>query len=409
MSSDHIEMEGKTVDEAIEKACREFGVPREKLSIDILSEGSSGFLGIGSKKAKIVAGLLNLPAAENVSLGLGPLENQEKREPLSSRKGISAQLEVRSGTLREVPERRQEKSRAAKTAIAGAPPVSPPPETVDRLEPAVDEKAAEKARDLLEGLLERMSIPSPVTVEETEETIVLNIEGDGEGRLIGKRGQHLDALQHIVNQAVNRQASGRKMIVVDTEAYRKRWEESLVTLAERLGQKVKKTRKTVTVSNMNAHDRRIIHLALQGDTALTTRSRGGGVPEDHHHARPKGSGVGPGPTSGDDGLNNLFPMDLDTIAAIATPQGMGGIAVIRVSGPLSETIAGLLFRLLNLWRPSRAITFITEISLPRNWGGPSTRDWSASCAVPAHTQGRMSWRSMDMAASSFQPPFLPRF
>jgi len=276
MSSDRIEMEGKTVDEAIEKACREFGVAREKLSIDILSEGSSGFLGIGSKKAKIVAGLLNLPAAENVSLGLGPLENQEKREPLSSRKGISAQLEVRSGTLREVPERRQEKSRAAKTAIAGAPPVSPPPETVDRLEPAVDEKAAEKARDLLEGLLERMSIPSPVTVEETEETIVLNIEGDGEGLLIGKRGQNLDALQHIVNKAVNRQASGRKMIVVDTEAYRKRREESLVTLAERLGQKVKKTRKTVTVSNMNAHDRRIIHLALQGDTALTTRSRGEG-------------------------------------------------------------------------------------------------------------------------------------
>ena len=66
------------------------------------------------------------------------------------------------------------------------------------------------------------------------------------------------------------------MIVVDTEAYRKRREESLVTLAERLGQKVKKTRKTVTVTNMNAHDRRIIHMTLQGDAALLTKSRGEG-------------------------------------------------------------------------------------------------------------------------------------
>jgi spoIIIJ-associated protein len=276
MSSDHIEMEGKTVDEAIEKACREFGVPREKLSIDILSEGSSGFLGIGSKKAKIVASLLSLPVAENVSMGLGPLDNQEQRAPVPSRKGSPPRNEIHSGTRREAPERRQEKSPAVKTATAGVSPASTPAEPQDRKEPVADEKAAEKARELLEGLLERMSIPSPVTVEETEESIILNIEGDGEGLLIGKRGQNLDALQHIINKAVNRQASGRKMIVVDTEAYRKRREESLVTLAERLGQKVKKTRKTVTVSNMNAHDRRIIHLALQGDTALTTRSRGEG-------------------------------------------------------------------------------------------------------------------------------------
>jgi spoIIIJ-associated protein len=138
------------------------------------------------------------------------------------------------------------------------------------------EAIGEKAKSLLEGLLERMSIPSPVLLEETEEAIILNIEGDGDGLLIGKRGQNLDALQHIVNKAVNKVANGKKMIIVDTEAYRKRREESLVTLAERLGQKVKKTRKTVTVSNMNAHDRRIIHMTLQGDAALLTKSRGEG-------------------------------------------------------------------------------------------------------------------------------------
>jgi len=132
------------------------------------------------------------------------------------------------------------------------------------------------AKEILEGLLERMSIPSPITIAETGEAVTLDIRGDGEGLLIGKRGQNLDALQHIVNKAVNKLTNSKKMIIVDSEAYRKRREESLVILAEKLGQKVKKTKKTVTVSNMNAHDRRIIHMALQGDTALLTKSRGEG-------------------------------------------------------------------------------------------------------------------------------------
>ena len=145
--------------------------------------------------------------------------------------------------------------------------------------PAADhdgEPAAEKAKRLLEGLLTRMEIPSPVAVEETEEAIILNIQGDGSGLLIGKRGQNLDAIQYIVNKAVHHTANGHKMIVIDTEEYRKRREESLVALAMRLGEKVKKTKKPVTVGHMNAHDRRVIHMAMQDDETLTTKSRGEG-------------------------------------------------------------------------------------------------------------------------------------
>jgi spoIIIJ-associated protein len=79
-----------------------------------------------------------------------------------------------------------------------------------------------------------------------------------------------------VNKATNQSENGRKPIIIDSGAYRKRREESLVTLAAKLGEKVKKTKKAVTVSNMNAHDRRIIHLALQNDAALMTKSRGEG-------------------------------------------------------------------------------------------------------------------------------------
>jgi spoIIIJ-associated protein len=139
-----------------------------------------------------------------------------------------------------------------------------------------DDELAMKAKTLLSGILERMNIEAPVTADAREDAIVLNIQGDGGGLLIGKRGQNLDALQYIVNKATNRSGEDRKMIVIDTEAYRKRREDALVSLAERLGQKVKKTRKAVTVSHMNAHDRRIIHLTLQTDSSLTTKSRGEG-------------------------------------------------------------------------------------------------------------------------------------
>jgi|YelNatPaOPRAMG01_1025707.scaffolds.fasta_scaffold05833_11 spoIIIJ-associated protein len=214
------EFEGKTVDEAIAKACEFFGVPREKLSIDIISEGSGGFLGLGSRRARIRAALLNLDFND---------------------------------TLVEVKKAKKE----ADTSSEG-------------------DDYALKAKALLEGLLSRMYIPVDIELREEAERIILNVRGDGSGLLIGKKGQNLDAIQHIVSKAMSRQGNGKKMIVVDVESYRKRREEALVNLAHRLAQEVKKTKKKVTLGNMNAHDRRIIHLALQGDSTLITKSRGEG-------------------------------------------------------------------------------------------------------------------------------------
>lgn len=270
--SDKIEVEGKTVDEAIEKACAEFGVPREKLSIDILSEGSTGFLGLGAKKAKIQASLLTLSIHEEIRFETP----KEERMESPAEKAKEAKDSRESQPVQHRPEKRDRDRKPQNAPSPAMEAVKSTPASVAATASGQDEGIGLKAKELLEGLLERMSIPSPVSVEETEEAVILNIQGDGEGLLIGKRGQNLDALQHIVNKAVNKPSNGKKMIIVDTEAYRKRREESLVTLAERLGQKVKKTRKTVTVSNMNAHDRRIIHMTLQGDTALLTKSRGEG-------------------------------------------------------------------------------------------------------------------------------------
>lgn len=266
-----IEIEEKSIDAAIETACQEFGVTRDKLNIEIISEGNRGFLGMLAKKAKIRASLLTLNVSfdlkvnERVSVANIPPANVPPKieapiveppivePPKAELPKVEPQLKI---TPKPIPEKREEKEAAA------------PPATLSPL--------AVKAKEILEGILEKMSFECQITMQETPEKIVFNIEGDGSGLLIGKRGQNLDAIQYILNKAINRSDSERKMIIVDSETYRKRREESLLVLAERIREKVKKTKKPVSLSNMNAHDRRIIHLALQKDEALTTKSRGEG-------------------------------------------------------------------------------------------------------------------------------------
>jgi spoIIIJ-associated protein len=241
-----MEIEGKTIDEAIENACKTLQVPREKLNIEIISEGTPGFLGMGAKKALIRAGLLTI----DMTLDPPPVNRPEPKDRVDPL---------------PIPAEREERTASPPTATAR--PVSTPTD---------GEPAAEKAKRLLDGLLKLMQIESPIVAEETEEAVILSIRGDGSGLLIGKRGQNLDAIQYFVNKAIHRSANGHKMIIIDTEDYRKRREESLVALAMRLGEKVKKTKKPVTVGHMNAHDRRVIHLAMQNDATLTTKSRGEG-------------------------------------------------------------------------------------------------------------------------------------
>jgi spoIIIJ-associated protein len=254
MSTKTLEIEDKSIDDAIEQACHVFGVPREKLNIEIISESTGGFLGVLSKKAKIKASLLSLDM--DFTLTDDPQPKPEKRIKIEPRTQPEAQ-----------------------------PVKAVPPAPADRVVKAASNpgfstesspELADQARDLLSGILTRMSFECQVSVSETPEKIILNIEGDESGLLIGRRGQNLDALQYILNKATNKADSTRKMISVDSETYRKRRENSLLELAQRVREKVKNTQKPVSLAHMNAHDRRIIHLALQEDESLTTKSRGEG-------------------------------------------------------------------------------------------------------------------------------------
>lgn len=213
-----IETEGKTIDEAIRKACEELNAAKEDLDIEILANGSSGFLGlVGARKAQIRA----------------------------TRKKDSAPI-AREAPLPAVP------------ATGGA-------------------DLGETAKKTLQDLLRLLGVEAEVELQDEPERVLLSVKSDGSGLLIGRKGETLDALEYLVTKMVHKGAEDKKRIVIDTENYRSRREESLVHLAHRLADKAKRLDRPVTISPMNAHDRRIIHLALQEDKTLRTRSTGTGL------------------------------------------------------------------------------------------------------------------------------------
>jgi spoIIIJ-associated protein len=223
-----VEVEGKSKDDATEKAARELGVPVEEIGIEVLSDSGRGFFGfVGGKRVKIRA-----------------WSKKESREELRDEV-----LEIQ-------------------------------PTAAEKPAPIAEGERTDKAREALEalqGLLGWLSEQATVEIrEETNERILLEISGDKTGLLIGKRGQTLDALQFLVNKMVNRSGESAKRIEVDMEQYRKRREQALRNMAVRLGQKVKKKKKPITIEAMNAHDRRIVHLTLKNDRALETKSVGKG-------------------------------------------------------------------------------------------------------------------------------------
>jgi len=265
MNGMELEIEAKNVDEAIEKACREFNVPREKLNIEVLAVGSSGLLGLGAKKARIKASLLTL------DLPLEPEKPEARPEPRPEAKPEKA-------------ERPERPARAARPGREDKPEKRTAPHRENGREearladlPASDPRTAVRAKEILEGILTRMGLDYPVETIESEESVTLRISGDGSGLLIGRGGQTLDAIQYIINKVINKARLDRRIIVLDTEEYRGKREEYLLSLAAKLSHKVKKSRKPVTISNMSARDRRIIHLALKDDPGLLTKSRGEGA------------------------------------------------------------------------------------------------------------------------------------
>jgi len=135
----------------------------------------------------------------------------------------------------------------------------------------------EKAKEMLEGILVFLPVETTVKGEKTDGKISLNIEGDTSGLLIGRRGETLDALQHIVNKSLNKTTEKKLRVIVDSENYRQRRADSLTQLALKTGDKAKELKRPCATGLLNPHDRRIVHLTLKEDADVETRSRGEGI------------------------------------------------------------------------------------------------------------------------------------
>jgi len=133
------------------------------------------------------------------------------------------------------------------------------------------------AKELIRGLLERMGIKTEVEGFSKEGDLYLEIKGDQEGILIGKHGRTLDSLQILINRMANRRLAKPARVILDIDDYRKRKSDTLTKMALRLGEKAKRKGHPLTIGPFNAHDRRLIHVALKQDPSIRTESLGEGT------------------------------------------------------------------------------------------------------------------------------------
>ncbi|MDD4681446.1 MAG: protein jag [Clostridia bacterium] len=143
-----------------------------------------------------------------------------------------------------------------------------------KIKASIMQTMADTTREFLMSLFERMNLEAKVDLTETDDSILVEVSGPKMGILIGHRGETLDAVQYLSNLAVNRDSEKYKRVVMDTENYRNKRQETLIKLAKRLSNKVQKTRKKIVLEPMNPFERRVIHSTLQKDPRVITHSEG---------------------------------------------------------------------------------------------------------------------------------------
>ena len=279
---------GKTIDLAIEAGLTQLSMDRDSVSVEILETPKSGFFGIGASpaKVKLTYEAPDEPAAPAPALSSASRSKPKKSvsekpaEAANAPKVIApaaapmqrpAEQRASAKPASERPERtdkpRQEKPQQPKKEAAPAEPKV--------YTPAEPGSTEERIEQFIKGLLEHMGSDAvPHAMKTADESYSVDLVGENLGILIGRRGETLDAIQHLANYAVNRGQNKRVRINVDAENYRLKREESLQRLAQKVAGKVTKYRRNITLEPMNAYERHVIHAALQDYPDVTTYSTG---------------------------------------------------------------------------------------------------------------------------------------
>ncbi|MSQ46784.1 MAG: KH domain-containing protein [Deltaproteobacteria bacterium] len=293
-----VEVEAATIEEAIVNALKQLQVERERAEIEVLAQPTKGFLGIGGKKARVRATLrvpLSARIQEPPPPPVEPRRPTEAQRPAEPQRAAEPrrQAEPQRSTEPRRPAEPQRsiepQHRADRRPVESRRPVEPPRPRPRQEEPAgeassdaipqLSPEMREKASATLKDILQRMNTEARVALEIRDGEALLTATATGntpEGFLVGHRGQTLDALEYLLNSIITKSDETETRVTLDIEGYRERRWKSLESLALRLGERAKRRRKTITLSPMSPRDRRVIHLTLQEDPLVTTKSMGRG-------------------------------------------------------------------------------------------------------------------------------------
>lgn len=258
-----VRITAKTIEAAVAEGLEKLGISREEAVVHVVEQPSSGLFGLIHKKMAVVD--ISAPDEEV------PEDTVEEASPAEE----APAAEIPAEEAKEETPAEELKAEEAAPEAKEAPAEE---KKAEREEPTFDpeeqKKVAEEAKTFLAGVFAGMHLAVTMECRMTEERIMINLVGDGLGILIGKHGQTLDALQYLTNLAAGKSFRHHYFILLDVENYRERRQDTLEALARRLAGKVKRTGEEIRLEPMAAGERRIIHLALQDDHAVSTDSEG---------------------------------------------------------------------------------------------------------------------------------------
>lgn len=239
-----------TVEQALLKASDSLGVAPEKLSYETIDTGSSGFLGIGGREARIMVELLAAEEPDTL-FEAAEEESSETEAPISEESE-----EIPSNPPKDsTPVRNEEKQ---------------------SMKPASDDLLKD-VNELVSSIVKTMDIDARVETYDAEDVIAVDIFSPETGLIIGQKGETIDSLQHLVNVAVYKDHEFSKRIVLDSEGYRQRRIEAIQGMAHRTARKAVRGDQEIQLPPMNSSERRIVHMYLKENTSVTTHSEGTGA------------------------------------------------------------------------------------------------------------------------------------
>ncbi|BBO76771.1 DNA-binding protein [Desulfosarcina widdelii] len=235
-----LEFQGKNVEQALENASDKLNLPKSKIKHEVVAYGSTGIFGlVGVKKAKIKVFVPN------------------KKVEAKPRKASETKI---------AEENQKEPKEIRKPAVSEQPEENAP----------CDEELIGYGQQALGKIVKSISEEADISSEQEKGKLIYKISGGQSGVLIGKRGQTLEAIQYLLEKMINKNSGNRVRVLVDVEGYLAKRKSNLQQMAMRMADKAKRTKKPVTIGQMNSHDRRIIHIQLKDERGVRTQSLGDG-------------------------------------------------------------------------------------------------------------------------------------